>query len=187
MLKRSLLLASLTLMSTSCVLIPDAHRIEITQGNIIEQESIDKLSLGMTEEQVKFGMGSPAIQDIFHPNRWDYIHYVDRQREDLINQQLTLVFKDGLLIDAKSKDFDVASLQAPEAAPVPAPVPVYTEAEGAAVVAISDLGNSPAPATAPEAKLAPSKEEQVKTSVHSWADAWSKQNVDAYVASYVNN
>lgn len=178
MLKRSLLLASLTLLSTSCALIPDAHRIEITQGNIIEQASIDKLSLGMTEEQVKFLMGSPAIQDIFHPNRWDYIHYVDRQREELINQQLTLVFKDGLLAQVKSEDFDVSQLQAQPVPTAPAaPTPV---------AAISDLGATEAEvALAPAAE--PSTEDNIKSAVQSWAAAWSQQNVDAYIASYVDN
>lgn len=174
MLKRSLLLISLTLLSTSCALIPDAHRIEITQGNIIEQESIDKLSLGMTEEQVKFLMGSPAIQDIFHPDRWDYIHYVDRQRRALVNQQLTLVFKDGLLEQAKSKDFDVSKL-ASQTAPVTAP----------AVVAISGLGS--ATETVTETATEPSIEDNVKSAVQNWAAAWSQQNVDAYVTSYVDN
>lgn len=175
MLKRSLLLASLTLLSTSCALIPDAHRIEITQGNIIEQASIDKLSLGMTEEQVKFLMGSPAIQDIFHPNRWDYIHYVDRQREELINQQLTLVFKDGLLAQVKSEDFDVSQLQAQPVSPAPTVAAV-----------ISDLGATDTAAeVAPAAE--PSTEDNIKSSVQSWAAAWSQQNVGAYIASYVDN
>lgn len=178
MLKRSALLISLALLSTSCVLIPDAHRIEITQGNIIEQESIDKLSLGMTEEQVKFVMGSPAIQDIFHPNRWDYIHYIDRQREELINQQLTLVFKDSLLVEAKSKDFDISQLGATS---VDEPVP--------AVVAISGLGVEyiePTDEIAVVESATPT-EDNVKASVHSWAAAWSQQNVDAYVASYIES
>ena len=195
MLKRSLLLISLTLFSASCSLIPSAHRIEITQGSVIEQESIDKLTLGMTEEQVKFVMGSPSIQDIFHPNRWDYIHYVDRQRQALVNQQLTLVFKDGLLSGAKSKDFDVASLQAPPVAPtaVVAPEPSYNEiaetTTASAVVAISELGNTATatPAVAPAIEPETSKQEQVKISVNNWARAWSEQNVAHYVASYVKN
>lgn len=183
MLKRSSLLISLTLFITSCALIPSAHRIEITQGSVIEQESIDKLELGMTEEQVKFVMGSPSIQDIFHPNRWDYIHYVDRQREELINQQMTLIFKDGLLTGAKSKDFDVANLQAPALAPTPQTAPEP------AIVAISDLGNSieQEPVYIEKPVQAPSDEERVSASVQNWVSAWSEQDIDAYVDSYVAN
>lgn len=54
--------------------IPFAYEVPVQQGNIITDEMIQELEPGMTREQVEYVLGSPAIQDIFRNNRWDYIH-----------------------------------------------------------------------------------------------------------------
>ena len=48
------------LLITSCSL-PKTYEVVIAQGNLVDQEMIDKLEVGMTESQVKFVMGSPLI------------------------------------------------------------------------------------------------------------------------------
>jgi len=55
-------------------LFPSIHRIEIQQGNIIEQEMVDKLKPGMTKAQVRFVLGTPLIADTFDQKRWDYYY-----------------------------------------------------------------------------------------------------------------
>ena len=55
--------------------IPDlVHKVDIQQGNIINQDMINKLEPGMSKRQVRFIMGSPMISDIFHATRWDYLY-----------------------------------------------------------------------------------------------------------------
>jgi outer membrane protein assembly factor BamE len=55
--------------------IPDlVHKVEIQQGNIINQKMINKLEPGMSKRQVRFIMGSPMISDTFHAERWDYLY-----------------------------------------------------------------------------------------------------------------
>ena len=55
--------------------IPDViHKVEIQQGNIIDQRMINKLRPGMGKRQVRFILGSPMINDTFHADRWDYIY-----------------------------------------------------------------------------------------------------------------
>lgn len=39
-------------------------RIDLPQGNYLEQKDIDKLQVGMTKEQVKFVLGSPVVLDL---------------------------------------------------------------------------------------------------------------------------
>jgi len=41
------------------------YRIDIPQGNYLEQKSIDKIQVGMTKEQVRFVLGSPVVIDAF--------------------------------------------------------------------------------------------------------------------------
>lgn len=53
--------------------LPGVYRIDIQQGNIIEQEMLDRLQPGMDKDQVRFIMGTPAVEDPFHEDRWDYL------------------------------------------------------------------------------------------------------------------
>ncbi|MBV6273069.1 outer membrane protein assembly factor BamE [Alcaligenaceae bacterium CGII-47] len=51
------------------------YRATIQQGNWITTEEVAKLQVGMTRDQVRFILGTPALQDAFHSNRWDYPFY----------------------------------------------------------------------------------------------------------------
>ncbi|HET9679710.1 MAG TPA: outer membrane protein assembly factor BamE, partial [Gammaproteobacteria bacterium] len=39
------------------------YRLDIQQGNFIDQEMRDQLEVGMTREQVLFVMGTPMVKD----------------------------------------------------------------------------------------------------------------------------
>ena len=82
---------------TSCS-IPKTYEVVISQGNLVDQEMIDKLEVGMTESQVKFVMGTPLISDTFYPNRWDYFTSVTQGEVSFTNQKVTLFFEDKKLV-----------------------------------------------------------------------------------------
>ena len=63
--------------STGCV-----YRANISQGNIVEEEDLDQVEVGMTRNQVRFLLGTPMIDDPFHQNRWDYVYYVKIGRNE---------------------------------------------------------------------------------------------------------
>ena len=52
------------------------YKVPILQGNIFEEEDIEKLSEGLSRDQVKFIFGTALIQDPFHSNRWDYYYSI---------------------------------------------------------------------------------------------------------------
>ena len=85
------------LLLTSCS-IPRIFQVVISQGNLVDQEMLDKLEIGMTESQVKFVMGTPLISDTFYPNRWDYFTSVTQGENSYTNQKITLYFKDNKLV-----------------------------------------------------------------------------------------
>jgi len=60
---------------TACV-----YRIDIQQGNLLDDEDISQVDLGMTRSQVQFLLGTPMIADSFHRDRWDYAYYFRRGR-----------------------------------------------------------------------------------------------------------
>ena len=93
---------ALTLIMTSLLLancsIPRIFQVIVSQGNLVDQEMLDKLEIGMTESQVKFVMGTPLISDTFYPERWDYFTSVTQGESSYTNQKITLFFENNQLI-----------------------------------------------------------------------------------------
>jgi outer membrane protein assembly factor BamE len=50
------------------------YRIDVRQGNYIDDAMLEQLKPGMTREQVRFALGSPLVADVFHSDRWDYVY-----------------------------------------------------------------------------------------------------------------
>ncbi len=85
----NLLFASLFLL-TSCSL----YRVDVRQGNEIEEASVAKLKLGMNKKQVVFLMGNPLLTDPFHQDRWDYLH-TDRKGFNKTKRRVLTLFFEG--------------------------------------------------------------------------------------------
>ena len=64
-------------MASGCV-----YRASMSQGNLIKQEDLDQVEVGMTMTQVRFLLGTPMIDDPFSRNRWDYVYYLKIGRKD---------------------------------------------------------------------------------------------------------
>jgi len=73
------------------------YRPDVHQGNIITQEMVDQLRIGMTREQVRFMLGTPLLTSEFHKNRVDYVYYLNPRRGPVQNRRLTLFFQDNRL------------------------------------------------------------------------------------------
>ena len=82
-------------------LFPGVHRIQIQQGNIIEQKMVDQLKPGMTKAQVRFVLGTPLIADTFDQDRWDY-YYSRKDGDGNISKNKFSVFFD----EDKLKSFE---------------------------------------------------------------------------------
>jgi outer membrane protein assembly factor BamE len=94
---------------TACFLKP--HKIDVQQGNYLDQEAVAKLKPDMTRSQVRFLLGTPLIADPFHPERWDYL-YIDSKKGKLkAARRLTLIFEGDNLKRA------LTDIQAPAAKP----------------------------------------------------------------------
>lgn len=77
--------------------LPFVYQIEVQQGNVITQEMIAQLRIGMDKKKVNFVMGSPIIMDTFHGNRWDYLYTIDTKGKKPRRRRITLYFEDDLL------------------------------------------------------------------------------------------
>ncbi|MCU0895873.1 MAG: outer membrane protein assembly factor BamE [Burkholderiales bacterium] len=75
------------------------YRIEVQQGNYVPQEAVLQLKPGMTKDQVRYLLGTPLLNDIFHQDRWDYIFRRQRANATEIEEQrLTVIFKDDRVV-----------------------------------------------------------------------------------------
>ena len=94
---KNILLLFISIFIASCS-VPKTYEVVISQGNLVDQEMMDKLEVGMTESQVKFVMGSPLISDTFYPNRWDYFTSVTQVEAVYTNQKISLFFEENILL-----------------------------------------------------------------------------------------
>ncbi|MBQ0796871.1 outer membrane protein assembly factor BamE [Zhongshania sp.] len=93
----------LSLAACSSLEFPGVYRLSIDQGNIITQEMVDQLEIGMTRSQVEYVMGTPLVRDTFNPDRWDYIYTLnDRNNDKQEHHQLTVFFQDGKLSEFRT-------------------------------------------------------------------------------------
>ena len=74
------------------------YQPEIQQGNIVNQELVNRLRPGMDRRQVQFVMGTPLLVDVFHQDRWDYYYSIDPSEGDYEEQRLSLYFQDDRLV-----------------------------------------------------------------------------------------
>lgn len=95
----SLLCALMLSSITACGFIgfPGVYKINVEQGNIIDQEKVDKLKIGMSRRQVRFILGTPLVEDSFNADRWDYAHTIRNGTDSLLNERLTVFFKEDKL------------------------------------------------------------------------------------------
>jgi outer membrane protein assembly factor BamE len=73
------------------------YKVNVQQGNLLEQEMIDGLRPGMSKRQVALVMGTPAINSPFHQNRWDYISTFAEDGGDMEVKRFTLYFENDVL------------------------------------------------------------------------------------------
>lgn len=81
----------LACLSAGCV-----YRIDIQQGNRLEQDAVEQVEVGMSQSAVQFLLGTPMLADPFHAERWDYPYYLRRGRSAEAQQSWVVIyFEDG--------------------------------------------------------------------------------------------
>ena len=67
----SVLFCTAFLTASGCV-----YQANLSQGNLLKQEDLDQVEVGMTRAQVRFLLGTPMVDDPFHADRWDYVYFL---------------------------------------------------------------------------------------------------------------
>src|ERR1700731_929206 len=82
--------SAITLLACGCV-----YRINIQQGNFLNQSAVDTVKEGMTRSQVRYLLGTPMVADSFNKERWDYIYYLKKGRSRHVDSRRVTVYFDG--------------------------------------------------------------------------------------------
>ena len=53
------------------------YRTEVVQGNVITQEQLSQLRIGMSRNRTLEVLGTPLLVSMFHNQRWDYVFSID--------------------------------------------------------------------------------------------------------------
>jgi|ERR1019366_3545218 outer membrane protein assembly factor BamE len=87
---RLLLWSAVSVLASACV-----YRINIQQGNYLDQAAVDQVKAGMTRSQVRYLLGTPLASDPFTKERWDYIYYLKKGRSNHVDSRRVTVYFDG--------------------------------------------------------------------------------------------
>ena len=102
--------AALAVSGCSHYKFPWVYRIDVEQGNIVDEDKLAQLEVGMTQNQVRYLLGSPMIRDTFDQSRWDY-YYSHRSGKGQFNRsRLTLRFNGNNLAEIKKHEYDETKL-----------------------------------------------------------------------------
>ncbi len=71
-------------------------RLDVQQGNAIEDSQVAQLREGMTPGQVRFLLGTPQVTGTFvREDRWDYVYYLRPGRGPTELRRVSIFFDAG--------------------------------------------------------------------------------------------
>ncbi len=93
-----LVCVSLLVAACSTIRLPGVYRLDIQQGNVVTNEMLDQVELGMGRRQVRFILGTPLLTDPFNQDRWDYLYSLQKGGGDRVQRHISLSFENDLLV-----------------------------------------------------------------------------------------
>ncbi|GAC1303213.1 MAG: hypothetical protein NVSMB10_05010 [Steroidobacteraceae bacterium] len=110
--RRLAVCCAILLLAPACV-----YRINVQQGNFLDQAAVDQIKAGMTRSQVRYLLGTPLASDPFTKERWDYIYYLKKGRSRHVDSRRVTVYFEGEKVARLDKpDAAVAAAQDKSAA-----------------------------------------------------------------------
>ena len=91
-----ILLLIIILASTGCGKLRP-YRVDIEQGNIIDQKDVVKLHAGLDKNQVEAILGAPLLNEVFDSNIWSYAYTKQINGGKIEKERLILEFKNNKL------------------------------------------------------------------------------------------
>lgn len=72
------------------------YQFDLYQGNAIPPDRIEQVQPGMRQEQVRYLLGTPLLNDVFATERWDYVYLEKLGRDGSeTRRHLVVFFQEG--------------------------------------------------------------------------------------------
>ena len=97
--RNAITLTAISLSLSACI-----YRMDIEQGNLLEDSLIEQVEVGMTRSQVRFLLGTPMVSDSFNHDRWDYTYYLNLGRSSDVERRWFIVFFEEDLVVRFERD-----------------------------------------------------------------------------------
>lgn len=81
---------------SACVLRP--YKVTVQQGNVISEQGLKQLKVGMSKTEVQKLMGTPLHVDPFNPDAWDYIYRLQKPYKPLEERIVSVYFENDQVI-----------------------------------------------------------------------------------------
>ena len=103
----------LAVLAAGCV-----YRIDIQQGNFLENKEIDQVTVGMTRSQVRYLLGTPIVGNAFQNSRWDYVYFLKHGRTSKTDQKhFTVYFEEDKVTRIERRETGTAASATASTAP----------------------------------------------------------------------
>ena len=96
-------LALILVISGCSSLFPGVYRIDIPQGNLIDEGKLAEVKTGMEPRQVRYLLGTPLVTDTFDQNRWDYFYSVRNGSKVDVTHHVSIIFAEGRVVEIKDQ------------------------------------------------------------------------------------
>lgn len=86
------------------------YRIDVPQGNFLDERDVEKLRIGMTKDQVIYVLGNPVVDDSFDDDTWYYVYDMKRgmrKRGEDFQKRMIITFEDEKVADITG-DFELS-------------------------------------------------------------------------------
>lgn len=90
-----LITTMLTLSACTSIGFPGVFRPDVDQGNLIDEEKLAEVEIGMEPRQVRRLLGTPLLTDTFTKNRWDYYYSLRQGTDTDVRHHITVFFENG--------------------------------------------------------------------------------------------
>ena len=85
------------------------YRLDVQQGNLLDQVDIETIQEGMTRSQVRYLLGTPVAVDPFRNDRWNYMYYLKPGRSQKATQRWVIVRFDGDTVREVNRDVPIGN------------------------------------------------------------------------------
>jgi len=85
---------------TGCAFKP--YKVDVQQGNVLDQSDVKKIHIGMKKEQVTDILGTPVLSDSLESDNWEYVYTNQVNGGVITRKHVDLKFSRNRLTEIKT-------------------------------------------------------------------------------------